>query len=84
MLQGNLDVLLNREEFVIFMQSRVPLGPGKFDEVVLVTFKPAPTFKLKFLVIIIIIIIIIKQECRGFAYMNPLIHVVCNPQDFLP
>ena len=36
MLQGDLDVLLNREEFVIFMQSHVPLGPGKFHVVVLV------------------------------------------------
>ena len=35
-LQGDLDVLFNREEFVIFMQSRVPLGPGKFHVVVLV------------------------------------------------
>ena len=37
-LQGDLDVLFNREEFVIFMQSRVPLGPGKFHVVVLVAF----------------------------------------------
>ena len=29
-------MLLNREEFVIFMQSRVPLSPGKFCVVVLV------------------------------------------------
>ena len=36
MLQGDLDVLSNREEFVIFMQSRVPQGPGKFHVVVLV------------------------------------------------
>ena len=35
-LQGDLDVLLNRAEFIIFMQSRVPLGPGKFHVVVLV------------------------------------------------
>jgi len=27
MLQGDLDVLVNRAEFIIFMQSRVPLGP---------------------------------------------------------
>ena len=38
MLQGDLDVLLNREEFVIFIQSRVLLGPGKFHVVVLVIF----------------------------------------------
>ena len=37
MLQGDLDVLLNREEFVIFMQSRVPLGPGTFHVVDLVS-----------------------------------------------
>ena len=36
MLQGDLDVLVNRAEFIIFMQSRVPLGPGKFHVVVLV------------------------------------------------
>ena len=41
MLQGDLDVLLNREEFVIFMQSPVPLGPGKFHVVVLVHFQLA-------------------------------------------
>ena len=35
-LQGDLDVLVNRAEFIIFMQSRVPLGPGKFHVVVLV------------------------------------------------
>ena len=35
-LQGDLDVLMNRAEFIIFMQSRVPLGPGKFHVVVLV------------------------------------------------
>ena len=32
-------MLLNRQEFVIFMQSRVPLGPDKFYVVVLVYFK---------------------------------------------
>ena len=26
-LQGDLDVLVNRAEFITFMQSRVPLGP---------------------------------------------------------
>ena len=36
MLQGDLDVLLNRAEFIIFMQSRVTLGPGNFHVVVLV------------------------------------------------
>ena len=35
-LQGDLDVLANQAEFTIFMQSRVPLGPGKFHVVVLV------------------------------------------------
>ena len=30
MLQGDLDVVVNRAEFITFMQSRVPLGPGKF------------------------------------------------------
>ena len=35
-LQGDLDVLVNRAEFIIFMQSRVPLGPGKFHLVGLV------------------------------------------------
>ena len=29
-------MLVNRAEFIIFMQSRVPLGPGKFHLVVLV------------------------------------------------
>ena len=37
-LQGDLDVLVNRAEFIIFIQSRVPLGPGKWHVVVLVTF----------------------------------------------
>ena len=37
MLQGDLDVLVDRAEFIIFMQSRVPLGPGKFHVVVLVS-----------------------------------------------
>ena len=36
-LQGDLGVLVNRAEFLIFMQSRVPLGPGEFHVVVLVT-----------------------------------------------
>ena len=36
MLQGDLEVLVNRAEFIIFMQSCVPLGPGKFHVVVLV------------------------------------------------
>ena len=39
MLQGDLDVLMNQAEFIIFMQSRVPLGPGKFNVVVLVLLK---------------------------------------------
>ena len=42
MLQGDLDVLVNRAEFIIFMQSRVPLGPGKFHVVVLVSSKSSP------------------------------------------
>ena len=39
MLQGDLDMLMNRAEFIIFMQSCVPLGPGKFHVVVLVLLK---------------------------------------------
>ena len=38
-LQGDLDVLVNRAEFIIFMQSRVPLGPGKFHVEVLVWYR---------------------------------------------
>ena len=41
-LQGDLDVLVNRAEFIIFMQSRFPLGPGKFHIVVLVSSKSSP------------------------------------------
>ena len=36
MLQDDLDVLVNRAEFIIFMQSRVPPGPGNFHAVALV------------------------------------------------
>ena len=35
-LQGDLDVLVNRAEFIIFMQSCVPLGLYNFHIVVLV------------------------------------------------
>ena len=37
MQHGDLDVLVNQAEFITFMQSCVPLGPGKFHVVVLVS-----------------------------------------------
>ena len=37
-LQGDLEVLMNRAEFIIFMQSPVPLAPRKFHVVVLVIY----------------------------------------------
>ena len=39
LLHGDLDVLVNRAEFIIFMQSHIPLDPVKFHVVVLVFVK---------------------------------------------